>query len=182
MKITKKSIVLVGMPGSGKSSLGKAIAKKLNRNYYDLDKEIEKDLNLSINLVFKSLGEKFFREKEYETLKKIISNTDTLISSGGGTFCHAKCFDLIKTFGLSVWVDTNIDVIFKRLNGKKNRPLLKGLKDKSLNEKLIEMYFERSKYYIKADIRLKVSDMSLSDSISKIIDKFKKVNQGLEFE
>ena len=182
MKITKKSIVLVGMPGSGKSSIGRVTAKKLNKSYYDLDKEIEKDLNLSTNLIFKNLGENFFREKEYETLKKIFFNTNTLISSGGGTFCHTKSFDLIKTFGLSIWVDTNIDIIFKRLNGKKNRPLLKGLKDKSLNEKLIEMYYERSKYYINADLRLKVSDTSLSDSISKIIDKFKKVNQGLEFE
>ena len=161
------------MPGSGKSSVGKLMAKKLNKNYFDLDKEIEKDLNLNINTIFENFGESFFRKKEYEILNKIIHHHDTLISSGGGTFCQTNCFDLIKKFSLSIWVDTNINIIFKRLNGKKNRPLLKGLEDKGLNKKLIEMYYERSKYYINSDIRLKVSEMSLSESVSKLLCKLK---------
>ena len=173
MKIKSKSIVLVGMPGSGKSSVGRLLAKKLNKNYFDLDKEIEKDLNLNINKIFENFGESFFRKKEYEILKKIIHHHDTLISSGGGAFCQTNCFDLIKKYSLSIWVDTDINIIFKRLNGKKNRPLLKELKDKGLNEKLIEMYYERSKYYINSDLRLRVSDKSLSESVSKLVLKLK---------
>ena len=144
MKNFSTPIILLGMMGSGKSSIGKVIAKNLNKKFFDLDKEIEKNLSLTVKEIFKNFGEEYFRKKEYENLKFLIDKENTIIALGGGTFCQKKCSDLVKKFAISIWIDTNINVIYKRLNGRNNRPLLNGLKNYSLKEKLTDIYNERS--------------------------------------
>ncbi len=172
MKISNKPIVLVGMTGSGKSRIGRDIAKKLNKVFFDLDKEIEKHVNLNVNEIFNNFGEFFFRKKEYEILYKIIKKKGTLISLGGGTNCQKNCNELVNSSSISIWIDTNINVIYKRLNGKSNRPLLKGLTHSSLKRKLIEIYSERYKYYKNANLRVKLSDNSLAQSVAITIRKY----------
>ena len=91
-------IVLIGMMGSGKTSLGKLLAQELNFAFIDTDLEIEKKLNLSVKEIFDKYGETLFRKKEFSVFKLFSNRNNIIISSGGGSFCHPNTYDLIKKY------------------------------------------------------------------------------------
>ena len=183
MKNFSKSITLLGMMGAGKSSIGKIIAKNLNKKFFDLDKEIEKNLKLTVKEIFNNFGEEYFRKKEYENLKVLIDKKNTVIALGGGTFCQKRSSDLVKTFAISIWIDTNINEIYERLNGRNNRPLLSGLKNYSLKEKLTDIYNARYECYSSADLHVRLSNKTLAQSVSTTLKKINTYfNQGEKFE
>ena len=91
-------IVLIGMMGSGKTSLGKLVAQELNFNFIDTDLEIEKKLNLSVKEIFEKYGEPLFRKKEFDVFKLFGNRNNIIISSGGGSFCNPNIYDLIKKY------------------------------------------------------------------------------------
>ena len=95
MKLSQP-IVFVGMMGCGKTSIGRVIAEKLNLEYFDTDKEIENNLDLSIKEIFENYGEEFFRKKEYNIFKLLNTKSQILVSAGGGAFCVQKIHTLIK--------------------------------------------------------------------------------------
>ena len=171
MENMRKPIVLVGMSGSGKSSIGKNFAKILNKSFFDLDREIEKNLNLKINEIFKIYGENYFRKKEHKNLIELIKKENSVIALGGGAFCQKRSSKIVKSCAISIWIDTDINVIYKRLNGNNNRPLLKGLVDSRLKERIIEIYQERYKCYSIADLRIKLSNKPLTKSVSITLNK-----------
>jgi len=166
--ILSKPIVLVGMMGCGKSTIGKIVAEKLNWFFLDSDKEIENEMNLSTKDIFDKYGEKFFRNKEYEIFKFYSKKKNILISSGGGSFCQKITYGIIKEYFFSIWLDVNEDILFQRLKKNKNkRPLLNSLNDNGLRRKIKEIMFERKDCYIKANKRIKLNEQSIKESSNK---------------
>ena len=143
-----RKVFLVGMPGSGKSRMAKFISSVTDLSYKDLDDEIERTEGKSIKEIFKSHGETYFRNKETKILKNIIEKDKNLIiATGGGTPCFNHNIDLINKSGLSIFLNTSLDVIVERISRKNKRPLFKN---KDVEETVKKMFQERIKFYSKS--------------------------------
>jgi len=147
-------IVLVGYMGSGKSTIGKLLAKELKYSFLDLDQVLEKRLGSSISDIFKSKGEVFFRKKEHEFLKDVLSEDSSFIlSTGGGTPCYSGNMDSMLQLADAVfYLKVGIPGLVKRLmKEKEQRPLIRNIKDDDLPEFIGKHLFERNNYYLKAN-------------------------------
>jgi len=169
-----KPIVLVGMMGCGKTSMGKLIAQELQFDFIDTDFEIEKKFNLSIKEIFDNYGEEYFRKIEFDIFKLFKNRDDILISSGGGSFCQDSTYDLIKKKFLSIWLDVDANTIFKRVKRNQNkRPLIKGLDEIELKNTINDLMSKRKNCYNKADLRIQLYDTKKDKSLNKIYSKIK---------
>ncbi len=165
-----KNLVLTGMMGSGKSTIGKHLSDELKMQFVDVDDIIEKRLSLSIAEVFKSKGEEFFRKIEKEESEKIIEKSGYVIALGGGAFLDHAIRDKIEKNSISVWLDLDINELYKRINLNKKRPLLKDM-SKNDFEKLNE---ERSKFYSLANFKINCN----SKNKSEIVNEIKKIYEN----
>ena len=156
--------------GSGKTTLGKKVATKLNVPFFDLDNEIEKELGLSIDEIFSTKGEDYFRERERETLTRIIAvNDGFVLSLGGGTPCFYDNIDIINQSGLSIYLKYNSGILASRLlNAKKERPLIKEFGEAELEKYIVEKLKEREPYYIKSKKTLEGNNLKTDDLIALI--------------
>ena len=169
-----KPIVLVGMMGCGKTSMGKLVAQELKFDFIDTDFEIEKKFNLSIKEIFDNYGEEYFRKIEFDIFKLFKNRDDILISSGGGSFCRVNIYDLIKKKFLSIWLDVDADTIFKRVKRNQNkRPLIKGLGEIELRNTINDLMSKRKNCYNKADLRIQLHDLKMDKSFNKIYSEIK---------
>lgn len=143
-----KNIVLIGMSGAGKTTIGLAISYKLKMSFVDMDAYIEKKYYMSISEMFEKYGEEYFRNLETETAKYLSENyKNTIISTGGGVVMRPENMEHLKKAGTVVYINRTVENILSTLNAEK-RPLLK-----SNPEKLYEMYEKRHPLYVKyADI------------------------------
>ena len=125
-KSTAKKLVLVGMMGSGKTTVAKRLAYLQNLTNYDSDHEIEKSANMSISEIFEKFGEQHFRQVERKTIKNIVfKDTDFVLAIGGGAFSNEQTRNIIKTNTTSIWLDASFGILCNRLlKNKKSRPLL----------------------------------------------------------
>jgi shikimate kinase len=147
-----KNIILVGMMSSGKSTLGKKLARLLNYRFVDLDKLIETTEGMAISSIFSLKGEAHFREIESKLLKEIHPNRSVVLASGGGTPCFFDNMDYIKQLGISIFLDVPAADLTKRIenHGKDDRPILSGATFLQLE---IEAKLEqRRPYYSQAEI------------------------------
>ena len=120
-----KTVVLVGMMGSGKTAVGKVLAATLDVPFVDSDHEISKAANRSISEIFERDGNDFFRLVESRVIKRILCGLPCVLATGGGAFMSIKNRDLIAVSGISVFLDVDLEILWERLRYKKNRPLLK---------------------------------------------------------
>ena len=120
---SKENLVFLGMMGSGKSSIGSLVAKKLKLNFVDIDKEIEKNLNITIKKIFEVKGENYFRKIEKQLTIIELKKNNSVISLGGGAFLNSSIRQYSKTHSISFWLDVPIEILIKRL--KKLSPILK---------------------------------------------------------
>jgi shikimate kinase len=150
-----KNIVLLGMMSSGKSTLGKKLARVLNYKFVDLDKLIEQDQGMDIPSLFSQKGESFFRDVESKILKETIENQQIVLATGGGTPCFFDNMDFIKNLGISIFLDVPAADLARRIesHGKDDRPILSGTT--SLEATLQLKIDERLPYYSQADFTLK---------------------------
>jgi shikimate kinase len=161
---SKENLVFLGMMGSGKSSIGTLIAKKLKLNFVDIDKEIEKELGISINKIFETKGENFFRKiEEKVTLKKLKLNS-SVISLGGGAFINKNIRKEILKNHLSFWLNWSDQVLLNRIKNSKKRPLA----TKSSDNELIDLIKKRSYIYSKALYEIKCDNLSKNEIIKRI--------------
>jgi shikimate kinase len=163
-----KNVILVGMMSSGKTTLGKKLARALNYQFVDLDKLIEQDQKAAISTIFAEKGEAYFREVENKMLKQIAGEKNLVLASGGGTPCFFDNMALINQMGVSVYLDVPAAELAKRIenHGKDDRPILSGAQ--SLRETLQSKITERAPYYSKANFTLK-GDIELNHLLEIIL-------------
>lgn len=167
-------VILIGYMASGKSTLGKILAKKLKYDFIDLDDHIEKEEELTVKNIFKNKGELYFRKVETLYLKKILKDkNDIVLSLGGGTPCYGNNMDIIlkASHVKSFYLKASISYLVDRLKSKKNkRPLISHLKtDNELKEFIGKHLFERSPYYNLADVKISIDDKPKKDIIKVLM-------------
>tara|TARA_B100000925_G_scaffold263556_1_gene221552 strand:+ start:582 stop:1184 length:603 start_codon:yes stop_codon:yes gene_type:complete len=166
----KKNIVLLGMMGSGKSTIGGLLAKKLNSVLIDIDKKIEKMQNLKISEIFKTKGEAYFRELEFNVTLQSLDGDNNIISLGGGAFMNKELRKVLKQKSSTFWLHWNADTLIKRIKNNDKRPIIKGLDDAKI-KKLIN---ERNKIYYFSDFKIICESLKKTEIVDKIIKKCKK--------
>ena len=166
----KKNIVLLGMMGSGKSTIGGLLAKKLNSVLIDIDKKIEKMQNLKISEIFKTKGEAYFRELEFNVTLQSLDGDNNIISLGGGAFMNKELRKVLKQKSSTFWLHWNADTIIKRIKNNDKRPIIKGLDNIEI-KKLIN---ERNKIYYFSDFKIICESLKKTEIVDKIIKKCKK--------
>ena len=165
MKI-KENLVFLGMMGSGKSSIGSLIAKKLELNFIDIDSEIENELGISIKKIFDTKGEDYFRKFEEKiTLKKLKLNP-VVISLGGGAFMNKNIKKEVLKNHLSFWLNWNYKTLLSRIKYSKKRPLAINAKD----DELVRLIKKRSDIYSKALYEIKCDNLSKNEIVKKILN------------
>ena len=144
MKNSGRNIFLIGPMGSGKTTIGKQLAKKFGLDFYDCDHELEKLTGASVNLIFDLEGEAGFRLRETQLLKQLTEKTGVLIATGGGTVCKEENRRLLRSRGLVVYLKTSIDNQLKRLSKDKSRPLLQA---EDRTQRLLDLAEARNPLY-----------------------------------
>ena len=164
----KKTVVLVGMMGSGKSAIGKVISSILNVPFSDTDVEIERAAKLSVPEIFERHGEKFFREKEGQVITRLLQDKPCILATGGGAFINKKIRTSIRQYGVSVWLNADIDTLWKRVKHKKSRPLLRT---DNPRQTLENIYADRIKTYCLADVIIESHGKSSLEEMANLVIK-----------
>ena len=162
----RKNLILLGMMGVGKTTIGKIVAKKQGLTFVDTDRNIEKKCSMKISEIFKKKGEKFFRiEEEKEVLKSLTKN-NCVIALGGGAFINESIRNSILKNAISMWLDNDLITLNKRIKWNKNRPLLAK---KNNQKKINKLYAKRKNIYKLADYKIVCNDLNKEDIANKII-------------
>ncbi len=146
----KKTVVLVGMMGSGKTAVGNALARYLAVPFVDSDAEIVRASNLSIPEIFERYGEAFFRQKETQVIARLLNGGPCVLSTGGGAYLSEVNRATISKSGVAVWLRADLDLLWARVRHKTSRPLLRT---GNPYETLKELYLARDPIYARADLR-----------------------------
>ena len=163
----RKSIVLIGLMGAGKSSIGRRLAEEVTASFVDSDEEIELAAGMSISEIFKAFGEQYFRSGEERVMERLLSGNPQIIATGGGAFLSPKIRDLISLNAFSIWLKADFITLWTRLKGKGNRPLLQVETPEAALKKLIKV---RSPFYEKADLTIvSKRHTTHSEMVSKIL-------------
>lgn len=167
-KRVDRPIVLVGMMGVGKSSVGKRMASLLECSFADADEEIERSAQMSIPEIFETYGEDYFRDGERRVIARLIDECEgcCVIATGGGAFCNAETRALILDKALTIWLDSEIETLVERTGRKDNRPLLKQGDPREILARLRE---ERRPHYSQAPIHILSGSGPHVQTINKVL-------------
>lgn len=160
------SIVLVGMMGAGKSSIGRRLASELNLPFVDADTEIESAAGMSIPEIFEAHGEAYFRSGEARVIARLLESGPQVLASGGGAFINPQTRALIRARGISVWLRADLDVLLRRIKRRSDRPLLKTDNPERTLQRLME---ERYPIYSEADVTIHSRDVSHEAIVADIV-------------
>jgi shikimate kinase len=147
-----KPIVLVGLMGAGKTTVGRRLAQRLHLPFVDADHEIEEAAGMTIPDIFDRFGEEYFRDGERRVIARLVDGTPKVIATGGGAFINDGTRALVLEKAIAVWLDAEPDVLADRVRRRDNRPLLRG---KDPRTALIELAKVRNPFYAQAPIRVK---------------------------
>lgn len=162
-----RPIVLVGMMGAGKTTVGRRLAAKLGRHFVDSDEEIEKAAGMSIEDIFATHGEADFRAGEVRVIARLLRDPDVVLGTGGGAFINPETRALVKAGAVSVWIKADFELLFGRVSRRSNRPLLKTANPRETLRKLIEA---RYPIYREADITIVSKDVPQDEVANDIMD------------
>ena len=165
---SKGNIVFLGMMGSGKSTIGKLVSKKLNINFFDTDQNIEENLGSKISKIFEKKGESYFRKIEEKITLETLKRKNIVIALGGGSFLNKKIREEILNNHLSIWLNWSNHIIVKRIQKNSKRPLTSG---KSKNE-LISLIKSRSNIYSRALHKIDCDNLSKSELVNRIVNLY----------
>lgn len=169
MKQGLNSVILIGMPGSGKTTVGAALSKKTGLQFLDTDSLIEESEKRKISEIFKKDGEEYFRNLETGVIKSLLNSYPIVLSTGGGIVERDENIELLKKIGKVFYLEISPDLILERIKGDKTRPLLQ--KDDPMKA-LKDLYLRRHKKYSLADFKI-----DASNSIELITDEiYEKIN------
>ncbi len=150
-----RSIVLTGMMGSGKSSIGRRLAAALELPFSDADTAIEQAAGMTVEEIFRNHGEPHFREGEERVIKRLLQSGPQVLATGGGAVLSAKTREEIARAAISIWLKAPVELLLQRVSRRDNRPLLKTPDPRAVLTRLLE---ERTPYYAEADLILESSD------------------------
>ena len=165
-----KNIVLLGMMGSGKSTIGYLLSKSIKLKFFDVDRIIEKKTGLKINNIFEIKGEVYFRNLEEKITLKLLKNKRKIISLGGGGFLNEKIRKEILKNNLSFWLSWKNSTIIKRIFRSEKRPIA----FRSSQNDLKKLINERSKIYSEVNYKINCEDLSKTMIVNKIIEIYEK--------
>ncbi len=149
--VLKKTVVMVGMMGAGKTAVGRALAQVLGVPFLDSDHEIEEAANMTVPEIFARDGEAFFRARETEVINRLLGGAACVLSTGGGAFLSAINRETISANGVSVWLNADVELLWSRVKHRDTRPLLRTSDPKSTLEAI---FAERVPSYARADVHV----------------------------
>ena len=161
----KKNLVFLGMMGSGKSSIGNLVSKKLSRKFIDIDNLIEAEAGMCITNIFEEKGENYFRNLEEKITLKTLKNVNNVISLGGGCFMNSKVRKEILMNHFSFWLNWDEETLLKRIKNSRKRPLAYKLN----NQEIKQLIKKRSKIYSKAHFKINCNNLTKAEIVKKII-------------
>ena len=161
-----RSVVLVGMPGCGKSAIGRRLAQRLELPFVDADDEIEQAAGKAITDIFKEHGEPYFREGERKVIARILNSGSQVLATGGGAFMSAETRDNIRSSAVSVWLKAELPLLLRRVLKRNNRPLLER-DPEGVMRSLVET---RYPIYALADITVESRDLPHDVMVFEIIE------------
>ena len=174
----KKTVVLVGMMGAGKSAVGKSLAARLDVPFLDSDVEIETAANMSISEIFERDGEAFFRDRETEVIDRLLDSQSGVLSTGGGAFLSPRNRELITKKGVSLWLNADLKLLWSRVKHKDTRPLLRTPDPLATLTELFEL---RVPIYAQADLTVVSSpEYSIEIMTDLVVDTLVKRPDVLE--
>ena len=163
---SKENLIFLGMMGSGKSSIGSLVAKKLQLNFIDIDNEIETELGLSIKKIFETKGENYFRKFEEKITLKKLKLKPVVISLGGGAFINRNIRKEVIKNHLSFWLNWSDKILVNRIKNSKKRPLVSNASE---NE-IIDLIKKRSNIYSKALYKIECDSLTKKKIVEKILN------------
>ncbi len=174
----KKTIVMVGMMGAGKTAVGRALAARLQVPFLDSDHEIESAANMTIPEIFARDGEPFFRLKERQVIARLLTEECGVLSTGGGAFLAQENRETITRNGASIWLQADLGVLWNRVRHRDTRPLLKTADPRAT---LAELYEQRVPLYAKADLTV-ASDgqASIEEMVDRVLEALRSRPDVLE--
>jgi shikimate kinase len=164
--LEKRSVVLVGMMGAGKSSIGRRLATRLALPFVDADTEIELAAGMSIAEIFAAHGEPYFRGGEARVIARLLEHGPRILATGGGAFMNETTRERIRARGVSVWLKAELEVLTRRLRRRNDRPLLKTADPSATLAALLD---ERNPIYAEADITVLSRDISHDIIVDEIV-------------
>jgi shikimate kinase len=169
--VGKQKIFLIGYMGSGKTTVGKQLAKRLNLQFIDIDLFIENRYRKSVSAIFEEKGESGFREIERKALLEIIDFENVVISTGGGLPCFFDNMDVMNRVGITIYLKTSIEELVERLrNGKQKRPLIKYKNPEEIKDFIATNLEKREKYYNEATFIFESDGLFSSENFSAKIE------------
>ena len=168
-----KNIVLIGFMGVGKTTIGQLIAEKLSIAFFDTDKIIEQNMNMTIPEFFEKLGENEFRKYETEVVELLSSTEGCVISCGGGIVLNKNNMDTLSKNGIIIYLQASIDTIVKRVSLNKTRPIIAAMENPKRD---IEILFnKRKKFYENNDFSFNTDSLTPNEIADSIINKIKDI-------
>jgi shikimate kinase len=166
--VLKKTVVMVGMMGAGKTAVGMALARVLDVPFLDSDAEIMKAANRTIAEIFERDGEPFFREKEARVIERLLEHERGILSTGGGAYMAVRNRDMITDKGVAVWLKADLDLLWNRVKHKDTRPLLRTADPRRT---LSELQEARDPVYALSDLMVKAhAEYSIPQMVDCVID------------
>ena len=162
----KKNLVFLGMMGSGKSSVGFLVSKKLNVKFIDIDNMIENKTGMKISNIFLEKGENYFRNLEEKTTLKFLKTTNAVISLGGGGFINQKIRNEVLTNHFSFWLNWDFKILLKKIKNSKKRPIAFN----STNKEIISLMKKRSQIYSEAEFKINCNKLTKNEIVKKVIN------------
>jgi shikimate kinase len=162
-----RPLVLVGMMGAGKTTVGRRLAARLGRHFVDSDEEIERAAGMSIEDIFATHGEADFRAGEVRVIARLLKEREIVLGTGGGAFMNPETRALIRDSAVSVWIRADFDVLFARVSRRANRPLLKTADPRATLQALIDARYPT---YAEADITILSRDVPQDQVASDVVD------------
>ena len=162
-----RSVVLVGMMGAGKSTIGRRLSARLRMPFLDADAEIEAAAGMTIPEIFSSYGEPYFRDGEARVIARLLDNGPVMLATGGGAFMGNETRDRIRDKAVSIWLKADADIIMRRVKRRSDRPLLQTADPESTIERLIS---EREPVYRQADLTIWSRDVPHEKIVDECIE------------
>lgn len=162
-----RTVVLVGLMGAGKSAIGRRLARRLDLPFIDADAEIEAAAGSTIEEFFEQHGEAAFRAGERRVIARLLDGEPHVLATGGGAFMDAETRSLVKSRGISIWLNADLDTLVDRVIRRNNRPLLKGGDERQI---LSDLMAVRNPVYAEADIAVASVDQPLGEMTDRVAD------------